>query len=244
MGASEACGGLYSSAADMARFVSSQLDAWPARSAAEGGPVRRSSLRESHLLAGPGPAGTRHFGINWGSLTHPKLGFAATHAGGTLQYGATVWLLPERGLGVVVLANTGGEAGEVGEQLSAVGGRMLSIIVKQLPVPEIALSAPLEAAATQVRALLATPATEAIEQLYGEGFLQRFPVARIAKLLTESAAALGPCTGHTPLRQTDAKTAVVRLECERGTSEVTLILESPTAAKLAGFAIGAIEPRD
>ncbi|MBW2456142.1 MAG: beta-lactamase family protein [Deltaproteobacteria bacterium] len=244
MGASEACGGMYSSTADMARFVGSQLDAWPARNDPPSGPVRRSSIRESHLLAGPGPAGARTFGINWGSISHPKLGFAATHAGGTLQYGATVWLLPDLGLGLVLLANGGGEAGEVAEQLSGVGGRMLDIILKQLPVQELTLSPALETAATQVRALLTAPETEAIEQLYNEAFLKQFPPKRIAKLLTESAATLGACTGHTPLQQTDAKTAVVRLECERGTAEVILVLESPTATQLAGFAIRAIEPRE
>ena len=244
MGASEACGGMYSSAADLARFLGSQLDAWPARNGPERGPVRRSSVRESHLLAGPGRAGTRNFGINWGSIVHPKLGFAATHAGGTLQYGATVWLLPERGLGVVVLANTGGEAGEVGERLSGVGGGLLDIILGHLPVVELELSAPLEAAASAVRALLAAPEAAAIEQLYGEAFLKQYPPERVAKLLTETATKLGPCAAHTPLQQTDAKTAVVRLECEQGTSEVVLILEAPTATKLAGFAIRNITPRD
>ena len=33
------------------------------------------------------------------------------------------------------------------------------------------------------------------------------------------------------------KHAVIRLHCERGTLRVTLILASPTSAKLAGFAI-------
>ncbi|RLB47760.1 MAG: hypothetical protein DRI90_26020 [Deltaproteobacteria bacterium] len=244
MGASEACGGMYSSAADMARFVGSQLDAWPARSDPPSGPVRRSSIRESHLLAGPGPSGARSFGINWGSISHPKLGFAATHAGGTLQYGATVWLLPERGLGLVLLANGGGEAGEVAERLSGVGGRMLDLILKQVPVPELTLSPALAAAATKVRALLAAPETDAIEQLFNEAFLKQFPPKRITKLLTQSADALGACTGHTPLQQSDAKTGVVRLDCELGTAEVVLVLESPTAAQLAGFAIRAVEPHD
>ncbi len=243
MGVAEACGGMYSSASDLARFVGAQLSAWPARDEPDTEPVRRSSIRESHLLAGPGRSGQRNFGVNWGSIVHPKLGFAATHAGGTLQYGATVWLLPERGLGVVLLANSGGEAGEVAERLSGVGAGMLDIIVKHLPVPEIQLSAPLEGAASKVRALLTQPEIETIEQLFNQGFLKKFSPDRVKKLLEETAAALGSCTAHKPLRQTDAKTAVVRLLCERGTAQITLILESPTATKLAGFAIGSIEPR-
>jgi CubicO group peptidase (beta-lactamase class C family) len=96
-------GGLYSNVADMARYVAFQLSAWPARDGADGGPLQRSSVRESHLVAGFGLPGGPAFGVNWILRDDPALGHVVFHNGGTEGYHAAVWMLPERGLGVVAL---------------------------------------------------------------------------------------------------------------------------------------------
>jgi CubicO group peptidase (beta-lactamase class C family) len=96
-------GGLYSNVADMARYVAFQLSAWPARDGADGGPLQRSSVRESHLVAGFGVPGGPAFGVNWILRDDPALGHVVFHNGGTEGYHAAVWMLPERGLGVVAL---------------------------------------------------------------------------------------------------------------------------------------------
>ncbi len=104
MGAGAAMGGLYSSVADMARYVAFQQAAWPPRDAPDPGPVRRSTVRETHRVAGFGRPGRTMYGMAWGIGTMgPDL--MLTHLGSTWQYAAAVRILPERGLGIIALAN-------------------------------------------------------------------------------------------------------------------------------------------
>ena len=48
LGASEGSGGMYSSVADLARFVAFELSAMPPRNSADPGPVTRAAVRESY----------------------------------------------------------------------------------------------------------------------------------------------------------------------------------------------------
>lgn len=105
LGAAEGMGGLYSSVADLARFVSYEMTAWPARSDRDPGPIRRSSLRESQLTAGLARPGKQAFGINWVVLNDSSLGYLITHNGGTEGYSACVVLGPTRGIGVILLSS-------------------------------------------------------------------------------------------------------------------------------------------
>ena len=105
LGAAEGMGGLYSSVADLARFVSYEMTAWPARSDRDPGPIRRSSLRESQLTAGLARPGKQAFGVNWVVLNDSSLGYVITHDGGTEGYSACVVLGPTRGIGVILLSS-------------------------------------------------------------------------------------------------------------------------------------------
>jgi CubicO group peptidase (beta-lactamase class C family) len=104
LGAVAAMGGLYSNLRDMAAYVRFHMSAWPPRNGPEKGPVRRSSVRESHRVAGFGHPGRVMYGVAWGV---GRLGSALmlTHTGSTWQYGAVVRMLPDRGLGIVAMAN-------------------------------------------------------------------------------------------------------------------------------------------
>jgi CubicO group peptidase (beta-lactamase class C family) len=243
MGASEGLGGLYSSLNDMARFMAFQLDAWPPHSAPDKGPVRRSSLRESHLVAGFALPGIQAFGVNWASIHHPKLGFSVAHAGGTYQYAAAVWMLPQRRLGMILLSNSGGDAGEVASKLPALAVALLDIVLKHNPDPGAKLSKPQAAALQQVLKLLENPDTDAVKQLFAPSFLKAFPLERVVDLLRKSGSALGSCTGHRVLQRIGEKGAVVQLTCEKGSAEVTIYLASPTDVSIAGFGISKVNVR-
>ena len=105
LGAAEGMGGLYSSVADLARFASYEMAAWPARSERDPGPLRRSSLRESQLSAGLARPGKQAFGVNWRVLNDTTLGYTIMHDGGTEGYSACVLLGPTRGIGIILLSS-------------------------------------------------------------------------------------------------------------------------------------------
>jgi CubicO group peptidase (beta-lactamase class C family) len=237
LGAAEAMGGLYSSVADMCRYLAFQLSAWPPRSVPDEGPVQRASLRESHQVAGFGKPGTTTFGINWVVVHHPVHGYTVTHTGGTFLYGAAVRMLPERGLGVVVLTNTGGAAGEVGFKMADVAERMQDILFRHDPQPGIQLTEPVAKAIAWTCQQLANPDRAEIGKKFSKSFLGTFSAEKMVALFTEAEKTLGLCSGHEPLRLLGKHAAVVRLSCKTGSASLTLYLNEETPRKISGFAI-------
>ncbi|MBN2496957.1 MAG: beta-lactamase family protein [Deltaproteobacteria bacterium] len=234
LGAAEAMGGLYSTLADMSRYAAFQLSAWPPSDRPDLGPLRRSSIRESHLVAGFGQPGGESFGVNWAPslVRHPQLGLVVSHTGATLQYSAAVWMLPERDLGVVLLANTGDY-----EALSAMAAGMLAIILSHDPEPAPRLSAPLARALERSLALLAEPSREGIEALFSSGFLEAIPAEQMLAFLARTGELLGRCDEATALRAPGEHSAVVRLGCAKGSAELTLHVEPVAPFAITGFAI-------
>jgi CubicO group peptidase (beta-lactamase class C family) len=111
-------GGLFTSVPDLARWIGLQLEAWPPRDDPDRGPLRRASLREMQQLARfvgldvdrsepdaivRGSASGYGYGL--GVLHRCDLGYAVGHAGGFPGWGSRMRWLPERGVGIVVLAN-------------------------------------------------------------------------------------------------------------------------------------------
>ncbi len=107
LGAASGMGGLYSSVDDMARFMAFQLSSWPPSNTANNAPVRRSTVRESHLVGGTALPTKRVNGIGWSLRNDSAMGHRAQHNGGTHLYSSAVVLLLERDVGVVALANVG-----------------------------------------------------------------------------------------------------------------------------------------
>ena len=117
-GAFGAMGGIQTSAADYARWVSYLLSAWPPRDDADSGPVRRSSVRELAQGANfpsvrlrPGSSGAdacreaSTYGRGFYAATDCELALTLSHGGGYPGYGSHVLLLPEYGVGIFALAN-------------------------------------------------------------------------------------------------------------------------------------------
>jgi CubicO group peptidase (beta-lactamase class C family) len=112
-------GGLFSSLRDLARWASFQLSAWPARDDPELGPLRRSSVREAHGAAAwrrldvfPRIVGRDRrvnataYGLGWIVEDTCEWDRVVWHNGNLSDgYHSTVFLLPDRGTGIVALAN-------------------------------------------------------------------------------------------------------------------------------------------
>jgi CubicO group peptidase (beta-lactamase class C family) len=125
--AAEAMGGLFASTRDLASYAAFELSAWPPRDGPELGPVRRSSVRESHLVAGFARPGKSAPGVSWFVRADP-LGMIATHNGATEGYSASVWLLPDRSIGVVALS-------PITSELDRITKRVLAVVAAEKAAP-------------------------------------------------------------------------------------------------------------
>lgn len=107
-----AMGGMICSIEDFAKYVSLHLSAWPARSQADKGPVRRSSIREMHqpwrmnavfsdgncaVASGYG------YGLGWRKDCNGTVRIA--HSGGLPGYGSQWFIYPEFNMGIVSFSN-------------------------------------------------------------------------------------------------------------------------------------------
>lgn len=111
-------GGLWSTVADLARWVGFFTDAFPARNDPDDGPLRRSSRREQQQVARSFPPVLRRLGLDghWrlesggygmglNAVEDLGLGSVVFHGGGLPGFGSAMAWLPARGVGIVALAN-------------------------------------------------------------------------------------------------------------------------------------------
>ncbi len=115
-GAAEGAGGLWSTGADLARWVRFQLSAWPPRDDADRAPLKRATLREAHVGAmdldfvtepvGDGVAvRSRTMGLGWKVERSCAFEHLVEHGGDLGGYRTRLFFAPQRGLGIVLVAN-------------------------------------------------------------------------------------------------------------------------------------------
>jgi len=194
-GAFSPMGGLFSSVADLARWVSGMAGAFPPGEEADGGPhpLRRASRRELQLPqlgmpprpAGrlPGGADSGCYGFGLFIEDDPVHGRIVQHSGGYPGYGSHMRWHPATGLGTIVLAN-GTYAGAPG-----LGARMLDALLTAS-----AALAGAGGAAEPARLTVAGPAPSGPwpQTLAGQqavmALLDRWDDAAAAALFTENVA--------------------------------------------------------
>ncbi len=235
LGAAEAMGGLYSSVADMSRYVAFQLQAWPARDGAEAGPVQRSSVRESQMVAGFGKGGGEGFGVNWIVKNEPALGgHVVFHNGMTEGYHAVVWMLPERGLAVIAL-------GPATQDLDGIAHRALASIAAATH-PEPALGAPARAAVARLRELVAAADPAAVADAFAPSFLEAVGAAKVLSILTSVRDEGGRCTSARVFKADPPTFAEVDLTCERASWHVKVSAEPAAPHRIVGLLITPAQP--
>lgn len=239
-GASEAIGGLYSTVADLARFVGFELSAWPPRDEPDVGPVRRSSLRESQLVFGHAPARARGFGVNWVVFHDDELGHLVFHNGSTEDYGASVWLLPQRGLGLVLLVGAGDDA----EQRDAMARTALHLFATSLPKPEPVLGDAAEVALEKVIRLMGEPSAVRLEDVLSSRALAQIPAAQWRSVFEAVHQQLGACRRGKVLQARGAAGAIVQLDCVQGTMKLTFVAGTAAPHHIEMLSLESVDARN
>lgn len=225
LGALEPSGGLYSTLADTARFVAYQLDAEPPRSANEAPPIRRASLREMQRVGGHQSAGGQSFGLGWVLLSDPALGRVVFHNGSTNDYAASIWLLPDRGLGMIAFAGSGSSG-----TLDKLTHAALVSLVEQLPAEQVALAPGTKVAIERMMRILENPTEELVRETFTDAFLKVIPPEQVIQVTRTSP--VGKCTSFAPISVNSPQEAVVRLTCEKGQVDLYVKAQKDAPYKL------------
>ena len=139
-------GGLWSTVADLSRWISFWCDAWPARDGDEG-ILSRASRREaqhahtdmSRLAPNASGRVTLGYGCGLRIMADPRVGRVVDHSGGLPGFGSNMRWVPELGIGVIGLAN------ERYAWMDSMTNKMLDVLIDsgELPAPPPRRSDPL-----------------------------------------------------------------------------------------------------
>ena len=195
LGAVEPAGGLHSTLADMARFLSFQMqpDALPAVLSA-------ASVAESHRRS-ERPA-KNPMGLGWVVQKDPDLGKLVWHSGATYSYGAQVAIDPERKHGVIVLVATG-DMGAVTmamqlsrDMLRVLAGLSPKHTVKMKPEGQPTDPALVNQVGDRLLALFNQPEQARLEEVFSDPMRTSRPEATWRQLLRSVHDQAGTCQRH------------------------------------------------
>lgn len=196
-------GGLWSTVADLARWVGFFCDAFPARDDADDAPLRRASRREMQQvhqarrptlgftgLDGFLRLGAGGYGMGLQRLEHLDLGSTVTHSGGLPGFGSNMRWLPDRDFGVVALAN------RTYAPMAVLTLEVLELLSRAdaLPARHPTPTAAVAQAANALAALFSNWTTAAAADLFADNVLPDLAETERAAAAAKLVAATGPVT--------------------------------------------------
>jgi len=245
-GSHGAMGGLITSIEDFSKYMAFHLSAWPPRSDAETGPVKRSSVREmqqpwtfNNLNATfKYPDGrlcplvsSYAYGLRWSRDCEGRV--LVGHTGGLPGFGSQWWVLPEYGIGVVAYGNLT-YAG-----MNTVNFAALDTLIKtaglkprQLPVSPI-----LAQRKAELVKLLPDWTNAAKSPIFAENFFPDQSLELRRKTVQELYARVGPIQRVGELIPENQLRGRFLIEGEKGTIDVffTLTPENPALIQQLDF---------
>ena len=248
-GAIAPMGGLWSTVADLARWVSFLAEAFPPRDGADDGPLRRASRREMQQVARHIPAAlTRDsvdgrlrltgggYGMGLEAREHLELGAMVTHSGGLPGFASNMRWLPGRGVGAVALANL------TYQPMVRLTLDMLELLFDRGALPPVpAPSAPaLERAAAELCALLSGWDATRAGSLFADNLALDNSLDRRAADAARARERHGALSVRsvTPERATRG---TAELAGERGQARLSLLL-SPHGGRVQGYELTSVMP--
>lgn len=216
LGAAEASGGLYSTVSDLAKYVAWQLSAYPAGS---------RTLREMHRASfstGLTKTGRAEgIGLGWWSYRSCALEQVVRHTGGADSYRGEIVMLPQRGVGLIVLTdNVDSKTGVIMDNAIDLLAKTGGFQPRVLP-----LSPSLARAGSALAALVASFTPAAYEQLFAKEFRAAVSPDQASGLAASLRETNGACQPPRPLRVDSAVDATLWSACERGHITYKLTLD-------------------
>ena len=218
-----AMGGVETSANDFAKWVSFLLSAWPARDGADGGPVKRSTVREivtgSNFVAGRmrpaaiGGAACRQavaYAMGWSVIEDCDLGRVVSHTGGYPGYGSVVMLLPDKGVGIFAFSSRTYGGASLPAWRAALALQKAGALSERTTPVSAGLTAAYDAAKAVWKAGDITVAP------LGNNMLLDRDAARWKKQIADVKAEVGSCRTDAPIRPVSAMEGRFTWSCETG----------------------------
>jgi CubicO group peptidase (beta-lactamase class C family) len=242
-----AMGGMITNLESFGKYVSLHLEAWPPRNNIETGPVKRSSIREMHQpsrfiglnanykypsgRACP-TSGAYGYGLSWLKDCTGRTSIA--HSGGLPGFGSNWRILPEYGLGVILLAN-------VTYAPTAVLNTMVIDTLLRMGIdlqPRILpASTALKNAQAKLTALLPNWKNAGASNLFAENFFDDYKLDALIKEATSIFEAAGPITETGNFRPENELRGYYYIHARNGTIKISFTLTPTNPSQIQEYHI-------
>jgi hypothetical protein len=219
-----AMGGLITTIEDFSKYVSYHLSAWPPRSTAENGPVKRSTLREMHT---PNYPRLNSQGRDWnGDLCAVMAGYGyglgsttfcnglryVSHGGALPGYGSNYVFFPEYGVGIMAFGNLTYTSPYPLQEIGKLLFQTLDLKPRQLPVSDI-----LNIRYPQVAEWVKTGDATLANEIMAENFFMDFSNARRRGTINAILEQAGSIKNIGPFEPENQLRGSFTMEAENGT---------------------------
>lgn len=224
-GAADAAGGLYASVEDLAAFAIYNLRAWPAGGSRDTGPLRAATVRETHTGAlvrsfearrghdgGPPTARVLASALGFSVYSTCRYPHVVAHGGKTMGHRASLHMLPQHGVAVILLTNLSSIHSSV---LPRDAEAVLDLLhdTGALQPREPSAAPGLLEGAEALGALLTHWTTPAYERAFSPDYRDAFTEQATARKLEAWRSLVGACRKASVSKATDAYTGTLELDC-------------------------------
>ena len=247
-----AMGGVQTSAADYAKWVSYLLAAWPSRDEADTGPVKRATVRElaqgsnfpslrASRTVSAGLESCRRastYGMGIRVTVDCEFGSHLSHAGGYPGYGSFMLLLPQYGVGIFAFANRT-YAGPVQSVYDAASILKKAGFLKEHPV---AISADLASAYRAAGTIYERGDVRVAENLLAMNFLLDRDAPGWDRDLASLKKQVGDCDTTAPIAATGALSGDFTWRCSLGRVAGSILLAPTQPPRIQSLALSRKSP--